>query len=204
MFGEFGGGQVPALDSARVVHVATPLTSRMAKTWVKLQKEVTFSFPNEVPFEEFLKNVRELTRGQEDKKGISIYIDPIGLQNAEKTINVPVTLDLEDVPIATGFEMVLKQLGLMFYVQKDGVVVITNEDSEAVLSDPMVKVLEELETIRNQVGEIKDSRPVEVSAREVAKEISNLRAEIVELRQTLNTLKIPPHTGQASPTQTKP
>ena len=38
--------------------------------------------------------------------GIPIYLDPVGLQEAEKTMTSPITLDLEGVPLKTTLAMV--------------------------------------------------------------------------------------------------
>ncbi|MBV8234029.1 MAG: hypothetical protein JO329_28960, partial [Planctomycetaceae bacterium] len=61
--------------------------------------------------------------------GIPIYVDPVGLQEAEKTMTSPVTLDLEGVPLKTTLRLLLKQLGLTYTV-KDGLLTITSESSE--------------------------------------------------------------------------
>ncbi len=64
-----------------------------------------------------------------DVLGIPIYVDPIGLQEAERSLNSTVQIDLEGVPLKTTLRLMLKQLGLAYTV-KDGFLMITSEDSE--------------------------------------------------------------------------
>ena len=189
-------------EPAHVVHIAAPLTVRLAKTWIKLQKEVALSFPKETPLEQFLLEVRELSKSPEDKKGVSIYVDPVGLQEAEKTLTSPVSLELDDISIATGLTLALKQLGLRYQVSAEGIVMITCESSEDGVSDPMVKVLDELETIRSEMAEFKESRPHEVNKQAYVNELNSLRGEVAELRQTINSLKGAANAGQ--PAASKP
>src|SRR5215218_8713095 len=86
------------------------------------------SFANETPLEDVLKYIKSATTGANDN-GIPIYVDPVGLQEAEKTMTSPVTLDLEGVPLKTTLRLMLKQLGLTYSV-KDGLLTITAENSE--------------------------------------------------------------------------
>ncbi|WP_422928348.1 hypothetical protein [Singulisphaera sp. PoT] len=94
----------------------------------KLNEPITMSFPNETPFEEVLKYIKTATTGANDS-GIPIYVDPVGLQEAEKTMSSPVTLDLEGVPLKTTLRLILKQLTLTYTV-KDGMITITSENAE--------------------------------------------------------------------------
>ena len=86
------------------------------------------AFPNETPLEDVLKYIKSYTQGTNDS-GIPIYVDPVGLQEAEKTITSPVQLDLEGVPLKTTLRLLLKQLGLTYTV-KDGMLTITSESSD--------------------------------------------------------------------------
>ena len=58
--------------------------------------------------------------------GIPIYVDPVGLDEAEKTIQSPVTLEPGGRAAEDDAEAVLKQLGLTYTV-KDGLMTITSE-----------------------------------------------------------------------------
>ena len=93
----------------------------------KLDEPISMSFGNETPLEDVLKYIKSATQGPNDN-GIPIYVDPVGLQEAEKTMTSPITLDLEGVPLKTTLRLMLKQLGLTYTV-KDGLMTITSEDS---------------------------------------------------------------------------
>ena len=89
----------------------------------KLEEPMTLHFPTETPLEEVLKHVKDATKGADGKR-LSIYVDPQALQEAEKTLESPVVIDLEDVPLRLSLRLVLKQLGLAYCV-RDGVVMIS-------------------------------------------------------------------------------
>jgi hypothetical protein len=94
----------------------------------KLEQPVAMSFPTETPLDDVLKYVKQATQGANDS-GIPIYIDPLGLQEADKTVTSPVQIDLEGVPLKTTLRLLLKQLGLTYTV-KDGFLMITSQESE--------------------------------------------------------------------------
>ncbi|MHC5542916.1 hypothetical protein ACYOEI_32230, partial [Singulisphaera rosea] len=89
-----------------------------------LEEPIAMNFPNETPLEDILKYVRAAT-AKPPRPGIPIYIDPVGLQVAEKTIASPVTIDLEGLPLKTTLGLALKQLDLVFYV-RDGLLTVTH------------------------------------------------------------------------------
>ncbi|HMF36469.1 MAG TPA: hypothetical protein VKF17_07505, partial [Isosphaeraceae bacterium] len=110
---------------------AVDLFERDAKTksiQVKLDQPIAMSFPNETPLEDVLKYIKQATQGANDS-GIPIYVDPLGLQEADKTMTSPVQIDLEGVPLKTTLRLLLKQLGLTYTV-KDGFLMITSQESE--------------------------------------------------------------------------
>jgi hypothetical protein len=94
----------------------------------KLEQPVTMAFPNETPLEDVLKYIKVMTQGPNDS-GIPIYVDPVGLNEASRTLLSPVTLELEGVPLKTTLRLLLKQLGLTYTV-KDGLLTITAEGSD--------------------------------------------------------------------------
>ena len=110
---------------------AVDLLDRDVKTksiLAKLDEPISMSFANETPLEDVLKYIKSATQGPNDT-GIPIYVDPVGLNEAEKTLTSPVTLDLEGVPLKTTLRLLLKQLGLTYTV-KSGLLTITSESSE--------------------------------------------------------------------------
>ncbi len=57
------------------------------------------SFAEETSLEEVLKYIKEATKSSELPNGIAIYVDPIGLQEAEKSLTSTIQMDLEGVPL---------------------------------------------------------------------------------------------------------
>jgi len=96
----------------------------------KLDQPTRFHFPKETPLDEVLKYVRSATRDT-NFPGIPIYVDPIGLQTAERSLNSTVQIDIDAIPVRDGLRLCLKQLGLGFSV-RDGFMMITDEDSAAI------------------------------------------------------------------------
>ncbi len=125
--GMMGGGMsggaimttIPDSDSER-------LSAAVRK---RLDDVVSMNFPNETPLEDVLKYIKSST--SKDKgglaKGIPIYLDPIGLSEAEKTPASVISLDLEGVPLRTTLRLALDQLGLMYKVH-DGVLIISTPE----------------------------------------------------------------------------
>ena len=101
---------------------------------VKLDEPISMSFANETPLEDVLKYIKSASQGPNDT-GIPIYVDPIGLYEAEKTMTSPVTLDVEGVPLKTTLRLVLNQLGLTYAV-RDGLLTITSES----VADPFRRI----------------------------------------------------------------
>jgi hypothetical protein len=81
-------------------------------------------FANETPLEDVLKYIKSKTAGP-DQAGIAIYVDPFGLNEAEKTMTSAVTIDLKGIPLQTSLRLLLKQLDLAYCV-KDGVLIISS------------------------------------------------------------------------------
>jgi hypothetical protein len=103
-----------------------------------LDKPVAMNFADETPLEDVLKYVKEVTKGPEFPNGIPIYVDPVGLQEAEKTLTSPIQLDLEGVPLRRTLHLLLRQLGLG-YIVEDGLLYITSESSrDTHLPEPMM------------------------------------------------------------------
>ena len=99
------------------------------KVVAELEKRIDMSFPKETPLEDVLKYVRASTQSPAYPEGIPIYVDPVGLQEAETTTSSPVAINLTQVPLRTSLKLVLGQLGLA-YVVRDGLLHITSATSE--------------------------------------------------------------------------
>jgi hypothetical protein len=101
---------------------------RSRRISARLTGSLPMSFPNETPLEDVLKYLRQATKASDLPDGIPIYVDPLGLQEAEKTMVSPVSIDVKDVPLRTSLSLLLKQLGLAYRL-KDGLLVITSQES---------------------------------------------------------------------------
>ncbi len=93
----------------------------------KLEEPIAMSFPGETPLEDVLKYIKQATTGP-NFSGIPIYVDPLGLQEAERSLTSPISIDLEGVPLRRTLQLLLKQLGLGYFVD-DGILVITSQES---------------------------------------------------------------------------
>jgi hypothetical protein len=130
--GGFGGGySEPQLDRMSIAianlapKVAAKDTSPRTKAILtQLEQPISMNFADEVPLEDVLKYIKSASEGP-NNPGIPIYVDPVGLQEADKTTTSPVTLDLEGVPLKTTLRLMLKQLGLAYCV-KDGLLIISS------------------------------------------------------------------------------
>jgi hypothetical protein len=105
-----------------------------------LGRPIPMRFHDETPLDEVLKYIKKET-ATPDYAGLPIYVDPIGLQEAERSLNSTVQIDLEGVPLRETLRLGLKQLGLTYEV-KDGRLRITSEDEfeEPDLQDPFLIV----------------------------------------------------------------
>jgi hypothetical protein len=106
----------------------------------RLERPIPMRFADETPLDDVLKYIKQATTTP-DYPGIPIYVDPIGLQEAERSMNSTVQIDLEGVPLRESLGLCLKQLGLTYEV-KDGRLRITSvdEEPEADLDDPFLIV----------------------------------------------------------------
>ena len=94
----------------------------------ELEKPVSMPFANETPLEDVIKYIRNATTGPGLDSGIPIYVDPVGLNEAEKTMASPITLSLEGVALKQSLRLLLKQLELTYTV-KDGLMTINSTTS---------------------------------------------------------------------------
>jgi RNA polymerase sigma factor (sigma-70 family) len=93
----------------------------------KLEEPISISFAVETPLGDVLKYIKQATTTP-TYSGIPIYVDPIGLQEAERSLKSTIEIDLQDIPLRRTLQLLLAQLGLVYYVE-DGILVITSADS---------------------------------------------------------------------------
>ncbi|MDB5352713.1 MAG: polymerase sigma factor, sigma-70 family [Planctomycetota bacterium] len=94
-----------------------------------LARPISMAFTEDTPLEEVIKYIQSGTTGAGFEQGLPIYLDPLGLEMAEKTMNSPVRLKLEGIKLRTTLRLLLKQLNLGYYV-KHGLVIITALESD--------------------------------------------------------------------------
>ncbi len=116
-------GAAPGINDGR----AKDLKSQQIHA--KLDEPISMSFNEETPLEDILKYVRQATTTK-TYSGIPIYVDPFGLQAAEKSMTSTVRgMDLEGVPLRRTLQLLLKQLDLIYFVD-EGVLCITSASSD--------------------------------------------------------------------------
>jgi hypothetical protein len=94
-----------------------------------LDRPIPMPFPNDTPIEEVLNYVRKASAQEPGGKPLPIYVDPKGLQAADKTMASCVTIDLEGVPLRVTLDFVLNQLEMCYFV-KSGVIFVSSKDAE--------------------------------------------------------------------------
>jgi RNA polymerase sigma factor (sigma-70 family) len=127
----------------------------------KLDEPISMSFNAETPLDDVLKYIRQATTTK-TFSGIPIYVDPIGLNEAERSLNSTIQINLEGVPLRRTLQLLLTQLGLAYFVE-DGMLVITSEDSaKKPLPSPMAgptpldRMVEKAERGEMSVKELKE------------------------------------------------
>jgi hypothetical protein len=119
---------------------ATPGVIRVRNEIImrKLDQPIPMHFPEDTPLEEVLKHIRNAT-ADVNFPGIPIYVDPVGLRNAEKSLTSTVrNLDFDAIPVGDCLRRCMIQLDLGFSVRQ-GYVVISGGDSATipVYEDPV-------------------------------------------------------------------
>ncbi len=106
------------------------ITAANARIHDALRQPIPMHFPDETPLEDVLKSIKQATASADSNgKAIPIYVDPIGMQEAEKSMTSVVSnLDFDGVPLESSLRSCLKQLDLTYSV-KDGLLLITSRES---------------------------------------------------------------------------
>jgi tetratricopeptide (TPR) repeat protein len=97
----------------------------------KLGQPIAMKFATETPLEDVKKYIQDATQDETAglPTGIPIYVDPQGLQDADKTMASTISIDLEGIPLKTTLRLLLNQLG-MTYTVKDGLLTITSKETD--------------------------------------------------------------------------
>lgn len=105
--------------------LASPNAAASARILDELERPIALEFPEPTPIRDVLESIRRATE-EPGRQGIPIYLDPIGLQEAEKSPDSTVTIDVRDVPLKTALHAALRPIGMDFVVQ-DGLLFVTSE-----------------------------------------------------------------------------
>jgi hypothetical protein len=104
-----------------------PDSPRTKAILAKLDERVSMVFPNYTPLEKVLNYVKQATKEGPNDPGIPIYVDPVGLEQAEVPFFATVTINAKDVPLKVALAKVLEQHHLA-YVVKDEFLLISSRD----------------------------------------------------------------------------
>jgi hypothetical protein len=109
-----------------------------------LEEPLLLMYPDGATLEVFLKEMKRRTPGKKLPSGIPIYVDPVGLQEAKRTMESPVKRPESASRLTLGEHLhrVLEPLGLDYEI-KSGFLMITSVESVDSLieggEDPYVK-----------------------------------------------------------------
>lgn len=112
---------VSPTDVPRVYSQSDPQTSAILGL---LARPIAINFANETPLEDVLAYIRRTTAGPIDG-GIPMYVD-VAEPRAGRLLQSTVKLDMEGVALSTTLALLLKQVGLNYYVDH-GVLIITEK-----------------------------------------------------------------------------
>jgi hypothetical protein len=105
-------------------------TAANARIRRALQKPVSLAFNEDPPLEDVLDAIQKSIAGT-DGEGIPIYVNPLTLSEADKTMLSTVrSFSVKNMPLRVSLERCLDQLDLA-YVVRDGVLEITSRESAA-------------------------------------------------------------------------
>jgi hypothetical protein len=96
-----------------------------------LDQRFPLTYADEIPLEDILKETKRLSNGRPKlASGIPIYVDPIGLQEVEKSMTSTVKRPplADKLSLGEHLRIALDPLGLA-YVVKDGCLMITSKES---------------------------------------------------------------------------
>lgn len=140
-------------DIPRVYLPPRSATIAETKTRLKLQEKIAMNFPNETPLQDVKAYLAQATIDKTDfPEGIPIYFDPNGLQEADKTMASTVQIELKNLPLETTLALLLKQVGLTYWVNKDGLLIVTADNDDLVTPNSLdFVILSNLSALRAEV-----------------------------------------------------
>jgi RNA polymerase sigma factor (sigma-70 family) len=147
----------------------------------KLDEPISMSFNQETPLDDVLKYIKQATTTT-TFSGIPIYIEPAGLQEAERSLNSTIQIDLDGVPLRRTLQLLLDQLNLAYFVQ-DGMLVITSKERA---SEPLPPTMPKPAPIGQMFEKAERG---ELSSNELKEliEVIRLRRVIKQMHEAYNT-----------------
>ncbi len=171
---EPGLAPAPANDAAPQVAqgdhpTPPPMTERAARVWLKLHERISMNFPADTPLEDVKKYIESSTQDEKAgfPTGLPIYVDPQGLREVDKTMASTVSINVEGIPLALTLKLLLKQLGLVYRIDPEGVLIVTSPGDAA------------------GAGPVRRPRADADAIRQLKEEMATLRAEVHDLRRDL-------------------
>jgi RNA polymerase sigma factor (sigma-70 family) len=154
----------------------------------RLDEPISMSFNEDTPLEDVLKYIKQATTSK-TYSGIPIYVDPLGLQEAEKSMTSTVrNMDLEGVPLRRTLQLMLKQIDLAYFVE-DGLLYITSEES-AGLSGRLAPAIVEPSPILQKVAKA-ESGELSLTEMQELQELLKTREQIVKLNSRAHAGETP-------------
>lgn len=122
----------PSVALRRITLKDMPADDRQtAAILAQLERKIPMDFGQDTSLADVKKAIQAATKNETAglPNGIPIYVDPVGLQDADKTMASTVNVQLEGVPLRTTLDLVLKQLSLTYWVS-DGLLTISSESGD--------------------------------------------------------------------------
>ncbi len=94
-----------------------------------LQNKFIVPSKDTVSIEDAIRAVKQSSVTRAFPAGLPIYVDPIGLQEAECNLAADVTADLGDATVAQVLDRILKPKGLAYWLPDDRYLLITSQES---------------------------------------------------------------------------
>ena len=148
MLADGDDGRLRSSNAVSAAELASREMNPQSKLILKrLDAPISMNFGQNNTLEEVLKYIKQATAIKNDQ-GIPIYVDPKGLKEAGASLQSPVELDLEGVPLKTTFRLILKQIGLAYCV-RDGVLIVSSVQG---IAEELMEAKSELEAVDSHDG----------------------------------------------------
>lgn len=142
----------PSRSTPRIEYHA-PMTPEEAATWKKLSQPIPMKIGREIRLSEFLNKIKMALIDGDRSNDIQFYVEP--LQISEPGPEPTIAMNLDRVKAGTALELGLKQQDLRFYVNTDGIVMITSSFSTGELEDRRREILDQLKALQTELRELR-------------------------------------------------